>query len=245
MLILSLEFAVRLGSPGPNSQLCVPMYFHSLGALVPSNWFPYIDAARTHVTVNSCHVIAMHCCGVPSFRMRKLYRHKENTAPLLLAACVLRVLPSSGFTCHNIVTCMCDYRRGFGLQIGFTDHFTTRLVTTSNYSSIADLYAFQITIAYSKSFPVCCVFTSRSLVTASNSGNSSAFAVTSLLACSQLHRLSILFTDSLATDLQLSSQSDGHLTPTTPSPLHGLTHKWALLQLTLLQITRLFQPSRL
>jgi hypothetical protein len=41
---------------------------------------------------------------------------------------------------------------------------TTRLGTTSNYSAIANLSSLQIT-----SFPVCCVFTSRSLVTASSS----------------------------------------------------------------------------
>jgi hypothetical protein len=50
MLILSLEFAVRLESPGPNSQLCIPLYDHSLDAVVPSNWFRYIDAARTRIT---------------------------------------------------------------------------------------------------------------------------------------------------------------------------------------------------
>jgi hypothetical protein len=40
---------------------------------------------------------------------------------------------------------MSDCRRGFGLEIGFIDHFNTRLVTTLNYSVIADLYTLQIT----------------------------------------------------------------------------------------------------
>jgi hypothetical protein len=35
--------------------------------------------------------------------MRKLYEHEENTVAVLLAACVLRVLPNNGFTCHNII----------------------------------------------------------------------------------------------------------------------------------------------
>jgi hypothetical protein len=35
-------------------------------------------------------------------RMRKLCRHNENTAPVLLAVFVLQALPSNGFTCHNI-----------------------------------------------------------------------------------------------------------------------------------------------
>jgi hypothetical protein len=66
---------------------------------------------------------------------------------------------------------MSDYRSGFELEFGFTDNLNTRLVTTL----------------------------SRSLVTASNSGDSSASAVTSLVAGSQLRRLSLLFTDSLTT----------------------------------------------
>jgi hypothetical protein len=43
----------------------------------------------------------------------------------------------------NIVTCMCDYRRGFGLDI---DHFSTQLVITLNYSAITDLHTLQITV---------------------------------------------------------------------------------------------------
>jgi hypothetical protein len=67
---------------------------------------------------------------------------------------------------------MCDYRRGFGLMNEFIDHLYTRLV--SNYSATANLLNSQITTAPAKSFPACCVFTSLSLETASNSGDSSA-----------------------------------------------------------------------
>jgi hypothetical protein len=45
---------------------------------------------------------------------------------------------------------------------------------TSNYSAIANPHNSQITTAPSKSFTACCVFTSRSLATASKSGDSSA-----------------------------------------------------------------------
>jgi hypothetical protein len=76
--------------------------------------------------------------------------------------------------CHVRV---CDSRRGFGLDIGFIDHLYTQLVSTSNYTAIADLSTLQITTADAKSFPDCCVFTSRSLVTTSNSGDSSASAL--------------------------------------------------------------------
>jgi hypothetical protein len=47
---------------------------------------------------------------------------------------------------------MSDYRRGFGLEIGFIDHINTRLVTTINYSTIAYLHTLQITTAHAKSF---------------------------------------------------------------------------------------------
>jgi hypothetical protein len=41
-------------------------------------------------------------------------------------------------------------RQGFGLEIGFIDHFNTRHVTTINYSVIANFHALQITTAYAK-----------------------------------------------------------------------------------------------
>jgi hypothetical protein len=34
----------------------------------------------------------------------------------------------------GIVTCMSDYRRGFGLDIGFIDHL--EVVTTNNYNTV-------------------------------------------------------------------------------------------------------------
>jgi hypothetical protein len=45
-----------------------------------------------------------------------------------------------------------DYRRGFGLEIGFIDHFDTRLMTALNYSAITDLHTLQIITAHAKSF---------------------------------------------------------------------------------------------
>jgi hypothetical protein len=56
-------------------------------------------------------------------------------------------------------------------------------------------------------FSVCCIFSSRSLATASNSGGSSASALTSLPANSQLHRLSLFFTDCLTNDHCSKSKS--------------------------------------
>jgi hypothetical protein len=55
--------------------------------------------------------------------------------------------------------------------------FTTQLGNTSNYSVIANIHNLQITTAPAKSFPACYAFTSRSLVTASSSGDSSSSAL--------------------------------------------------------------------
>jgi hypothetical protein len=56
------------------------------------------------------------------------------------------------YTAVYIVTCMGDYRRVFGLEMGFIDHFNTRLVTTLNYGAIANLHNLQTTTAHAKSF---------------------------------------------------------------------------------------------
>jgi hypothetical protein len=69
------------------------------------------------------------------------------------------------------------YRRGFGFDVGFTDHLYTQLQITSNYNAIANLHTLQITTTPTKPFPAYCIFTSRFLVTACNSGNSSASAM--------------------------------------------------------------------
>jgi hypothetical protein len=74
----------------------------------------------------------------------------------------------------NIVRYRGDSRRGFGLANGFMDHLYTRLGTTSNYRVTDDLHNSEITTAPAKTFPACCVFTNRSLETASNGGKSSA-----------------------------------------------------------------------
>jgi hypothetical protein len=77
---------------------------------------------------------------------------------------------------------MCDCQRGFGLETGFIDYFHTQLVTTLNYSAIADFHNLLIITAHAKSFQ--CAFTSRFLVTDFNNGDSSIAPTKS-----SLHRL--------------------------------------------------------
>jgi hypothetical protein len=45
-----------------------------------------------------------------------------------------------------IFTIVSDSRRGFVLEVGFIDHFHTKLVTTSNYIAIANFRTSQINI---------------------------------------------------------------------------------------------------
>jgi hypothetical protein len=86
------------------------------------------------------------------------------------------------------------------LEIGFVEHFNTRLATTLNYGAIADVHTLQIATSHAKSFQSA-VLTSPSLVTSSNNGDSSASALSSLPDGSQLLRLSLIFTDSLTNDV--------------------------------------------
>jgi hypothetical protein len=112
-----------------NSQYSVPLYSHSLDALIPSDMLPYICAARTRSTENISrdhysasplthwllrskdfgmklqnkrHLTATLPC-VTSLRMSKLRGHKENTAGVLFSACGLRALPGKGFICLNTI----------------------------------------------------------------------------------------------------------------------------------------------
>jgi hypothetical protein len=63
---------------------------------------PLLHSRGTDHIQNTCHVITTRCCCATSLCVCKLREQTENTAPVLLAACVLWALPSNGFTCHNI-----------------------------------------------------------------------------------------------------------------------------------------------
>jgi hypothetical protein len=89
----------------------------------------------------------------------------------------------------NTVTWWSDYRHGFGLEIGFTGHLCTQLITISNYSAIANLHTLQFTVTHARTRAhthLCSQFATRPnslfLVTAYNSVASSASALKSLPA---------------------------------------------------------------
>jgi hypothetical protein len=94
------------------------------------------------------------------------------------------------------------------MKIGFIGHFNTRLVSTFSNSAIADIHTLQITRAHTKCFPACSVFSSRFPVTASNSGNFSASALTLFLAG---HRLTTQLSSQLAPLVTPSSIVVGQL----------------------------------
>jgi hypothetical protein len=87
-------------------------------------------------------------------------------------------VPTSNTSFHLL---RCDSRRGFGLDIAFSHHFHTRLVTTLNCSAIDNFHNLQIIIAHAKSFRARSVFTSNWLVTASNNVYFSASGLKSSL----------------------------------------------------------------
>jgi hypothetical protein len=76
----------------------------------------------------------------------------------------------------------CDYRQGFGLEIGFTDHL--QVVTTSKYNTTVKFHTLKITTAHAKSFQS--AVTSRFPATDLHKQRLFSFH-------SQLHQLSLLF----------------------------------------------------
>jgi hypothetical protein len=67
----------------------------------------------------------------------------------------------------------------FGLEIRFIDHL--QILTANHYNTIANFHTLPITTTHAKSFQSFTVSPSRSLATASNSGDSSTAPATSSL----------------------------------------------------------------
>jgi hypothetical protein len=116
----------------------------------------------------------------------------HNFVLLLLRASMLRAFPSNGrcLQSHCLATGLYATLQSIfnilprfmcltidGVWIGewiYWPLIHSPLRNTSNYIATANLHNSQITTAPAKPFPACCVFTNRSLATASNSGDSSA-----------------------------------------------------------------------
>jgi hypothetical protein len=110
----------------------------------------------------------------------------------------------------------------------------TLLETKSNYSAIANHHNSQFTTAPAKPFPACCVFTSRSLATASNSVDSSASRAQVLPSPTLVQNcLPAVFSEPnwIAISSQPPLQSSTALSTTKPQPssftaiLHGANRK--------------------
>jgi hypothetical protein len=71
---------------------------------------------------------------------------------------------------ENVVAWFSDYRRGFGLVVGFVEHL--QLVTTSKYYALTVLHTSQISIGHTRSSQSVTVFTSRCLAAAFDGGRS-------------------------------------------------------------------------
>jgi hypothetical protein len=97
---------------------------------------------------------------------------------------------------------------------GFIDHLYTSLGTTSNYSAIANLHTLQITAPNTESSPACSVSTSRSLVTACNSGDSSASRTQVFLP-----QLTVQNSCQLSTLFSVPCRAQLHCQPSTDSLL--------------------------
>jgi hypothetical protein len=68
----------------------------------------------------------------------------------------MNVHPHKYLISHNLIYFHVydwEFRRGFGLEIGFIGHINTQLVTALNYSTIADFDTLPLTPSHAKSFP--------------------------------------------------------------------------------------------
>jgi hypothetical protein len=103
------------------------------------------------------------------------------------------------------VTCVSDSRRGFGLDIGFIDHFNTQLVITLLCLLISILYE-SLFHSHTHTHTSVLSVTSRFLVKASNKGYSSDSGPKFCLNCG-----------SLPTELSQSYFTTGCLPPLSSS----------------------------
>jgi hypothetical protein len=146
----------------------------------------------------------------------KHWKEKRNKCPFFITSSSIQVQPSNLYNdIVHTVTCISDFQRGFGFDIGFLDHFNKWPMNTLNYSAIADLHTLRITREHTKSFPACSVFTSCFSVMASTNRDSSASTVTPFPAGSRLPTKSELNYSTISSQPPLQN-STKLIAPTVP-----------------------------
>jgi hypothetical protein len=106
-------------------------------------------------------------------------------------------------------------KTGFRLIIRFIEHLCTQFVTTSNCSAITNSHTLKFATVHNYVFSVCCVFTSRCLVTASNGGRSPSAGFPN---CSLASAITFSQQQLTTTEPRQSSNSLTHQ-PTQSTPL--------------------------
>jgi hypothetical protein len=99
LLLLSCRTFLITTLHGP----CTKRTCHVI-ATQPVHW--RADCCLAMVVARTCrkrHVTTTLCYGMMSLCMRKLHGYKENTAAVLLAACVLQAFLSNGFICYSSI----------------------------------------------------------------------------------------------------------------------------------------------
>jgi hypothetical protein len=87
----------------------------------------------------------------PGPKERHRPRRRSTLSPVTHSDLLSKCFPPLGQSrCTLYLKCMSDYRRGFALVIGLIEHL--QIVTTSNYSNIADIHNLQFTILCNYSF---------------------------------------------------------------------------------------------
>jgi hypothetical protein len=114
-----------------------------------NNWFPQLFYFYDSVARTACLTVAAGTClPISNSILVVACLARRCTATDAVSLFAASSLLSNGYIPHNIATRMSDYRRVFGLDIGFINHFNTQLVITLNYSAVDDLRTFQITVTH-------------------------------------------------------------------------------------------------
>jgi hypothetical protein len=100
-------------------------------------WFTSINSVAISEHSFSCYIFYIFPSVIFLFIFVRLCLYSLSTS--------IAAFPSLCKYCHVYE---CDSRRGVGLDIGFLDYLYTQLVTTSNYSAIANVHNLQFAVTH-------------------------------------------------------------------------------------------------